>query len=59
MLRRLRVQNPFIPVIIISSKPNEAFPGFEPGMGALMEKPLDLFSLLRTIRDLLREPIEA
>jgi two-component system response regulator ResD len=59
ILQKLRMENPTVPVILLSSKAKEAFVGLEIGCSALMEKPLDLFKLIRTIDELLREPIEA
>ena len=58
-LERLNNENPSLPVIIITARPNQLFPALAAGAGALMEKPLDLPKLLRTIRDLLAEPAEA
>ncbi len=51
---KLTAENPALPVIIITSRPNQLFPAL--GAGALMEKPLDLPRLLKTVRDLLEEP---
>jgi DNA-binding response OmpR family regulator len=52
-------QNPRLPVIIITARPNQLFPALAAGVGALMEKPLDFPKLLQTIRNLLAEPAEA
>ena len=57
--QRLSTDHPALPVIIITARPNQLFPALASGVGALMEKPLDLPKLLRTIRDLLAEPEEA
>ena len=56
---RLNTENPSLPVIIITARPNQLFPALAAGAGALMEKPLDLPKLLRTIHDLMAEPAEA
>jgi len=56
---RLTSRDPFLPVVIITARSNQIFPALASGAGALMEKPLDLPSLLQTIRDLLAEPAEA
>jgi CheY-like chemotaxis protein len=56
---RLTTENPLLAVIIITARPNQLFPALASGAGALMEKPLDLPKLLRTIRDLLAEPAES
>lgn len=47
---------PFIPVIVITARPNQQEHATQAGIDALMEKPLDLVVLLKTIRDLLNEP---
>jgi DNA-binding NtrC family response regulator len=52
-------QNPSLPVIIITARPNQLFPALAAGVGTLMEKPLDFPRLLQMIRDLLAEPVEA
>ena len=52
-------QNPQLPVIIITARPNQLFPALASGAGALMEKPLDFPKLLQTIHDLLSEPVAA
>jgi CheY-like chemotaxis protein len=59
IFQRLNAENPCLPVIIITARSNQLFPAMASGVGALMEKPLDLPRLLRTIADLLAEPIEA
>jgi len=56
---RLTAEKPSLAVIIITARPNQLFPALASGAGALMEKPLDLPKLLRTIHELLAEPVEA
>jgi DNA-binding response OmpR family regulator len=56
---QLTTENPLLPIIIITARSNQLFPALASGAGALMEKPLDLPKLLRTIRDLLAEPAAA
>ena len=46
---------PFVPVIVITAKPQQYARAVEVGVDALMEKPLDLPLLLATIADLLAE----
>jgi CheY-like chemotaxis protein len=58
VFRRLVSDNPLLPVVIITARPNQLFPALASGAGALMDKPLDLSKLLRTIQDLLEEPAE-
>src|SRR5437879_563289 len=53
---RLTAENPLLPVIIITARPNQLFPTLASGVGALMEKPLDFPKLLEAIRFLLEEP---
>ncbi len=50
--------NPLLPVIIITGRPNQRGLAEKSGADALMEKPLDVPGLLRTIRELLDEPVE-
>jgi CheY-like chemotaxis protein len=59
VLERLNSGYPAIPVIVITARSNQIFPALASGVGALMEKPLDLAKLLRTIEELLAEPAEA
>jgi len=56
--QRLNTENPCLPVIIITARSNQVFPALASGVGALMEKPLDLTKLLQTIAELLAEPVE-
>jgi CheY-like chemotaxis protein len=53
---QLASRNPLLPVIVITARPNQNFMALAAGIGALMEKPLDLEKLLPTIRSLLDEP---
>jgi DNA-binding response OmpR family regulator len=55
---RLTSENPLLPIIIITARPNQLFPALASGVGALMEKPLDFPRLVRAIRELLDEPVE-
>jgi len=50
--------HPFVPVIVITARPNQYEQAKRMRIEALMEKPLDLPLLLRTIRRLLVEPDE-
>lgn len=54
----LSARHPLIPVIIITARPNQWFTAIGAGAGALLEKPLDIPTLLRTIERLLAEPAE-
>lgn len=55
---RLTTDNPLLPVVIVTARPNQLFTAASSGAGALLEKPLDFPQLLKTIRDLLAEPPE-
>lgn len=48
--------NPFVPVIMITARPNQYERAVVSGVDALMEKPLDMPVLVKTIRRLLQEP---
>jgi DNA-binding response OmpR family regulator len=55
---RLSAEHPLVPVIVITARPNQLFTAVNAGVGALLEKPLDIPMLLGTIRRLLAEPAE-
>src|SRR5215469_4952662 len=50
--------HPTVPVIVITARPGQQGRAASLGVASLMEKPLDIPSLLKTIRDLLTEPRE-
>jgi CheY-like chemotaxis protein len=51
-------ENPLLPIVVITARPNQHFTALSAGIGALLEKPIDLPKLFLTIRDLLGEPDE-
>jgi CheY-like chemotaxis protein len=53
---QLATENPMLPIIVITARPNQSFTAMAAGIGALLEKPLDLPKLFLTIHDLLDEP---
>lgn len=55
LCRHVLADNPELHVIVITARPDQAAAALEFGVDALMEKPLDLPSLLQTIRGLLAE----
>lgn len=55
---QLTREHPLIPVIIATARPNQLFTAINAGAGALLEKPMDIPTLLQTIRKLLAEPVE-
>ena len=52
---RLTAEHPLIPVIIVTARPNQLFTAVSAGAGALLEKPMDIPTLLRTMEKLLAE----
>ena len=56
---RLTGINPLVQVIIITARPDQYPTAVAAGVAAFMEKPLDLRLLLRTIEELVAEPIES
>jgi DNA-binding response OmpR family regulator len=55
---RFTALNPLLPVIIITGRDRQYELAEGAGVGALMEKPLDVPLLLKTIADLIAEPAE-
>jgi DNA-binding response OmpR family regulator len=55
---RLTAEHPLIPIIIATARPNQLFTALNAGAGALLEKPMDIPTLLRTIEKLLAESVE-
>jgi DNA-binding response OmpR family regulator len=55
---RLTAEHPFVPVIIVTARPNQLFTSISAGAGALLEKPMDIPTLLRTMERLLAESDE-
>ena len=51
--------NPLLPVIIITGRSNQHALAEKAGADALMEKPLDVPVLLKTVRELMDEPMES
>jgi DNA-binding NtrC family response regulator len=56
---RILRDDPALPVVIVTGQASQFGTAAAAGVGALMEKPLDISRLLRTIRRLLAEPPEA
>ena len=48
-------EHPLLPIIIITARPNQFFTALSAGAGALMEKPMDIPTLLQTMETLLAE----
>lgn len=55
---RLTSINPLLPIVVITAKPDQYPIAAAAGVAALMEKPLDIPVLLKTMRELLAEPPE-
>jgi DNA-binding response OmpR family regulator len=56
--QQMSVRYPTLPIVLITAKPNQFFPALASGVGALLEKPLDMEKLFSTIRQLLKESAE-
>ena len=52
----LTTDHPLIPIIIVTARPKQLFTAIGSGAGALLEKPMDVPTLLRTMEKLLAEP---
>ncbi len=50
---------PLVPIIIITGLPNQHQVATAAGVGALIEKPIEVSTLLQTMKELLAEPNEA
>lgn len=55
----LSARDPIIPIIIITAQPDQREIADAAGVGALLEKPLDIPRLLRVVGRLLRQPANA
>ena len=55
---QLTREHPLIPIIIATARPNQLFTAVNAGVGALLEKPMDIPTLLRTMEKLLLETAE-
>ena len=55
---QLTREHPLIPIIITTARPNQLFTALSAGAGALLEKPMDIPTLLRTMEKLLVETAE-
>jgi DNA-binding response OmpR family regulator len=55
---QLTREHPLIPIVIATARPNQLFTALNAGVGALLEKPMDIPMLLRTIEKLLAESAE-
>jgi DNA-binding response OmpR family regulator len=55
---QLTREHPILPIIIITARPNQVFTALSAGAGALLEKPMDIPTLLQTMRKLLAETAE-
>ena len=55
---QLTREHPLLPIIIVTARPNQLFTALSAGAGALLEKPMDIPTLLQTIEKLLAETAE-
>jgi CheY-like chemotaxis protein len=51
-------RHPLLPIIIVTARPNQLFTAVNAGVGALLEKPMAIPTLLRTMQKLLAEPAD-
>jgi CheY-like chemotaxis protein len=58
VFERITSQYPIVPVVIITGLPNQLATAQAAGGGALMEKPIEVPALLRTMEELLAESKE-
>ena len=56
---RITSKAPLVPIIIITGQARQHDMAVASGVGALLDKPLDVAVLLQTIQELLAEPVEA
>ena len=56
---RLTNNNPLLPIVVITARPNQLFTALAAGVEALLEKPLDIPELLVAIDEALHESPEA
>jgi DNA-binding response OmpR family regulator len=55
---QLTREHPLLPIIIVTARPNQLFTALSAGAGALLEKPMDIPTLLRAMETLLAETAE-
>lgn len=55
---QLNHKHPFVPIIIVTARPNQLFTAVGAGVGALLEKPFDIPTLLLNVQRLLSESNE-
>jgi DNA-binding response OmpR family regulator len=48
-------EHPLVPIIVVTARPNQLFTAINAGVGALLEKPMDIPTLLLTMEKLLNE----
>ena len=48
-------EHPLVPIIVATARPNQLFTAINAGVGALLEKPMDIPTLLLTMEKLLSE----
>jgi DNA-binding response OmpR family regulator len=58
IFEQLYAENPFLAIILITARPHQFDSALTPGVGALLEKPLDFTKLFFTIHRLLERPAE-
>lgn len=51
-------EHPLLPIVIVTARPNQLFMALSAGVGALFEKPMEIPTLLETLKKLLAETPE-
>jgi CheY-like chemotaxis protein len=59
VFERLTTRYPFVPIIIITGMPNQYRTALAAGASALLEKPIEVPALLKTMDELFAQPVEA
>ncbi len=59
IFERLTAREPCVPIIIVTAMPNQFAMAQAAGVGALIEKPIEVPALLKLMNDLLTEPPDA
>ena len=59
VFEHLTTRHPFVPILILTGLPNQYRTAVAAGVGALLEKPVEVSALLSTMETLLAEPAEA
>jgi len=56
--KQLTTEDPTLPIIIVTARSNQLFSALSAGVGALLEKPVEIPTLLKAVKELLAESRE-